>query len=675
MMSRACSSAAALIFQRHLRNVTDPLSGFFMVRRDAVEIERLRPQGFKILLEILVRTPGLRVCEVPFRFGERHSGETKASSREAMRFLTQLASLRLGDLPVRFSRFGMVGATGLAVNMVLIAILTDVVGMYYVAGAVLATQGSTLWNFCLTELWVFHDRKHRRSGSSRMAMFFAVNNAALLLRVPLLFSLTTGLGVNYLISNFLSLVCLTVVRYALADTWIWAGSERDGAMVCYDIHGIVTVASEVALPELERFKVDELLDEPRILVRIGDVKPGAQNGFDGGWTKDGLAGVISEGVAADELAGLAPKNGNGHTATAPIDPDGGIEPPAWAGNGNGNGHIAHTSGNGNGHVAHANGNGHAPLANGDAAQHAIHYAETFGRYGFAVEIEDKNGRWEIMASPLVGRSPHVLYTNVVEPVLRWTIAETGHALVHAACYADGENAYMITARTDTGKTTTMLKILDASPHHSFVSDDLTIVCPDGRVLAYPKPLTISRHTVQAVSAPLLSRAERMGLLIQSRLHSRSGRRFALLIAKLRIPAATLNAVTQIVVPPPKYHVDRLVPEAKVAPEAKLTALAIIQRGGVGDVKLEHEEAMDILLSNCEDAYGFPPYPNIERFLHSRNGSDLKQVERDIITRAFANVPATLVRSETMDWWQRVPAVVNGNGTAASEKDELSALGR
>jgi dolichol-phosphate mannosyltransferase len=134
-------------------------------------------------------------------------------------------------------------------------------------------------------------------------------------------------------------------------------------------------------------------------------------------------------------------------------------------------------------------------------------------------------------------------------------------------------------------------------------------------------------------------------------------------------------VTQIVVPPPKYHVDRLVPEAKVAPEARLTALAIIQRGGVGDVKLDPEEALEILLSNCEDAYGFPPYSNIERFLHSRNGQDLKQVERDIIAKAFHNVPATLVRSETMDWWQRVPAVVNGNGTAASEKDELSALGR
>ena len=67
---------------------------------------------------------------------------------------------------------------------------------------------------------------------------------------------------------------------------------------------------------------------------------------------------------------------------------------------------------------------------------------------------------EATASPLVGRSPHVLYTNVVEPILRWTFAERGYALVHAACLADGDDAFLVTARTDTGKTTTSLQLLD-----------------------------------------------------------------------------------------------------------------------------------------------------------------------------------------------------------------------
>ena len=72
-----------LLFPTRLWHVTDPMSGCFIVRRDAVDLDRLRPRGFKILLEILVRTPGLRVSEVPLGFGERHAGHTKASAREA----------------------------------------------------------------------------------------------------------------------------------------------------------------------------------------------------------------------------------------------------------------------------------------------------------------------------------------------------------------------------------------------------------------------------------------------------------------------------------------------------------------------------------------------------------------------------------------------------------------
>jgi dolichol-phosphate mannosyltransferase len=343
----------------------------------------------------------------------------------------------------------------------------------------------------------------------------------------------------------------------------------------YDIHGIVTVASEVRLPELERFRVMELADDPDIDVRIGKLK-----------------------------APKAAAGANGH-----------------------NGHIRYTEGP--------------------------------GRLGFGVEIKERvGGGLDVTAAPLLRRSPHVLYTNVVEPILRWTFVGRGFALVHAACFADGERAFLITARTDTGKTTTTLKTLDRHPY-SFVSDDLTIVTPEGRVLTYPKPLTISRHTVQAVKTPLLSRRERFGLIFQSRLHSRNGRRFAMLIAKLRIPAATLNAVVQFLVPPPKYHVERLIPTAQIAPEARLTGLVVIERGGLGDAKLHEAEALEILLANCEDAYGFPPYAQIEGFLHSRNGHDLKAAERAIIEGALRGIPATVLRSETMDWWERMPGVVNG----------------
>jgi dolichol-phosphate mannosyltransferase len=563
------AGSATLVFGRRLHHMTDPMSGYFMVRRAALDLDALQPNGFKILLEIVVRTRGLRLAEVPFEFGSRYAGDSKASVREGVRYLAQLWRLRLGSLATHVGRFGLVGASGLVVNTVVLAALADLAGLYYVAAAVFATQASTLWNFTFTELWVFSDREHRRRGLRRMVMFFVVNNLALALRVPLLIALTAGLGIHYVVSNLLSLALVFAARFTLADLWIWAKSDSlaaEGAVHNYDIHGLVTVASQVALPELESFKIAEQLVDPTVRVRIG------------------------------------------------------------------------------------------PVASSQTS-----YVEGRGGFGFGASIQ-VGERTEVVASQLVGRSPHVLYTNVVEPILRWAFAERGYALVHAACIANGDAAYLITAKTDTGKTTTCLKTLEAA-RYRFVSDDLTLLSPDGRVLTYPKPLTISRHTLKAVNRPLLSRRERLMLVYQSRLHSRSGRRLAMILARTHLPAATINAIVQLLVPPPKYAVDRLVPGVHMAPEANLAGMIVIERGGRDEVDLTGTEALDILLANCEDAYGFPPYAQIEQLLHSGNGSDLRAAERATIARALGKAPAILLKSESMDWHRRVVALAGGaNGS-------------
>jgi hypothetical protein len=342
----------------------------------------------------------------------------------------------------------------------------------------------------------------------------------------------------------------------------------------YDIHGLVTVRSDARLPELERFRIDGLLDHPTVRVTLGRVS--------------------SPGSDAE----------------------------AWR----------------------------------------IRYRE-WGPLGFGCQIDDHGDYVEILASRWLMFSPHVLYTNIVEPTLRWTFVKRGYALVHGACIAADGLAYLITARTDTGKTTTILKTLDHHPH-AFLSDDLTLVSPDGRVMTYPKPLTISSHTVARVKTPLLNRRQRFTLPLQSRLHSRNGRRFAMLIAKTHLPAATINGFIQFVIPPPKYHVDKLIPGVALAPEADLNGMVIIQRGGLGNIEADPQEALAILLENCEDAYGFPPYPKIEGFLHSRDGMDLRSKEREIIRQAMDGRPTTIMRSDTMDWHTRLPALMERSGAAA-----------
>jgi dolichol-phosphate mannosyltransferase len=107
LLSGAAAGAARLAFPRRLRAVSDPMSGFFLVRRDAIDFDALHPKGFKILVEILARHRDLGVAEIPFVFGARFHGETKASLREGIVYGLQLLRLRAAafrDVGPPFSR-------------------------------------------------------------------------------------------------------------------------------------------------------------------------------------------------------------------------------------------------------------------------------------------------------------------------------------------------------------------------------------------------------------------------------------------------------------------------------------------------------------------------------------------------------------------------------------------
>jgi len=225
-VSQGSTHVARVMFPNRLRTVTDPMSGFFLIRQGMVDLESLRPCGFKILLEIIGRTPGLRTAEVPFQFGTRHAGESKASLREGLRYLQLLLNLRFGNGVLRMARFGLVGISGLLVNAVVLAFTTEVLGIFYLLSAVIATQGSTLWNFGLSEAWVFGQAHSPRGRPRRLALFLIMNNAAFGLRAPMIVILTATLGFHYLTSNLISLVALLVFRYGVADHIIWASAQR-----------------------------------------------------------------------------------------------------------------------------------------------------------------------------------------------------------------------------------------------------------------------------------------------------------------------------------------------------------------------------------------------------------------------------------------------------------------
>lgn len=106
---------AQLLF-REARKTSDPLSGYFLCRRAAIDGLEFRPIGFKILLEILVCTPSTEVGDVPLRFGRRGAGTSNASVHQGWQFLRHVWSLIVQVRgSARFWKYAMVGVAGLAV--------------------------------------------------------------------------------------------------------------------------------------------------------------------------------------------------------------------------------------------------------------------------------------------------------------------------------------------------------------------------------------------------------------------------------------------------------------------------------------------------------------------------------------------------------------------------------
>ncbi|MGD9847038.1 MAG: glycosyltransferase [Variibacter sp.] len=158
------SQVATLLTRRLLHvDVTDPMSGFFMLRRDALDAlaERLSTQGFKILADILASADGkLRVRELPYGFRTRLHGESKLDNQVALDFLGLLVTKLTGNaLPVRFVSFVMVGAIGVLVHLVTLKAGLSAIHLDFGAAQTLATLVAMTSNFFLNNWLTYRDQR------------------------------------------------------------------------------------------------------------------------------------------------------------------------------------------------------------------------------------------------------------------------------------------------------------------------------------------------------------------------------------------------------------------------------------------------------------------------------------------------------------------------------------
>jgi len=262
----------------------------------------------------------------------------------------------------------------------------------------------------------------------------------------------------------------------------------------------------------------------------------------------------------------------------------------------------------------------------------------------------------VTAGPLLALSPHVLYTNIVEPLLRFLLVRRGFMLLHAACVSIDGRSIMLSAQTDTGKTSTILSLL-RSHGGTFYSDDMLVVSEQGTASRYPKPLTISAHTLRAVPTNRLGATQRLSLIWQSRLHSRSGRATGKRMSEFNVPMMALNAGVQMLVPPPKYMITELL-DCEIGGRIPIEHVFLIERGSPTLVAgVTHADAVAELLANTEDAYGFPPYAQMApKFVIDGEGyDDLRVKERAILSSALTKAVVTRLRVDDFSWSEKIRA--------------------
>ncbi len=147
-------------------DLTDPMSGFFMLTRNAL-MGCLRGGvsgiGYKILVDLFASAPRpLRFVELPYTFRSRQAGESKLDSKVVWDYLMLLADKLVGRfVPVRFLAFSAVGGLGVGVHLVTLALVFRGLGVDFVSAQVIATLVAMTFNYVVNNSLTYRDRRRR----------------------------------------------------------------------------------------------------------------------------------------------------------------------------------------------------------------------------------------------------------------------------------------------------------------------------------------------------------------------------------------------------------------------------------------------------------------------------------------------------------------------------------
>lgn len=228
-LSRGAQILGLLLLPGAISRVSDPMSGYFLVRRCAIAEQPLQPLGYKILIEVLGRGKIEQIAEVGYIFQERETGASKVTWKQYQEYIRHLLRLRLStgrvgrfrqqfNFPVgRFLRFVLVGCSGLVVDMGSLYLLYDLLGLGLTRSAILAAELAIINNFCWNDRWTFGEISHKQRQwhqvLKRLLKFNLVCLIGLVFKILILNVLFNSLHLNAYLANFLAIAAVTLWNF------------------------------------------------------------------------------------------------------------------------------------------------------------------------------------------------------------------------------------------------------------------------------------------------------------------------------------------------------------------------------------------------------------------------------------------------------------------------------
>jgi dolichol-phosphate mannosyltransferase len=217
---------ARIVF-KEARKTSDPLSGFFLVRNETISGIQFRPTGFKILLEITVCAPELKVVEVPLNFRARNAGVSKANLGQGLEYLAHIFSL-FWYVPSagRFWKFALVGASGVLVNLLTLITLVEYFNANPTVSWMVAVGLSVLSNFLLNNAFTWRDVRHssRIHFLLRGALAYPVAIIALGANFAVYYPIIKYISADfpyYVVAAFLGIIAGTSVNFVLSARFVF----------------------------------------------------------------------------------------------------------------------------------------------------------------------------------------------------------------------------------------------------------------------------------------------------------------------------------------------------------------------------------------------------------------------------------------------------------------------